>query len=87
VILTVKFAVVHHAAGSGLIGILNISVASGAIDPDFEHVTVDQTVALHDQPLSENAEVGHEKFAGTVKEPVVVPVDEAFPALVITIGS
>ncbi len=64
----------------------NISVESAPIDPDLVHVTVTPTVALQDHPLSTNADVGPVKFAGTANDPVVVPVDDAFQTLVITIG-
>jgi len=84
--LVVKLTVVPQAAGSGLIGIEKVSVPSAAIDHDLVQVTVVPTVALHDQPLSVKAAVGPVKFAGTVNVFVVVPFDDAFPTLVMTIG-
>lgn len=86
VILVVKLALRHPAAGRGFRGILKPSVPDGAIDPDFVQVTVIPTAALQDQPLSLKGEVGPVKFAGIVNTLVVVPIESVFPALVIRIG-
>lgn len=86
VILVVKLALHHPAAGRGFRGILKPSVPDGAIDPDFVHVTVLPEAAPQDQPLSLKGEVEPVKLAGMVNTLVVVPVEAVFPALVIRIG-
>jgi hypothetical protein len=82
-----KLAVAHNAAGSGVTGILIVSLQSDAMFVVFVHVTcLLAFMALHDHPLSENVVEGPVKLAAIVNTTVWIPFEATFPAFDIITG-
>jgi hypothetical protein len=86
-IVPVKLTVEPEAAGCGVTGILNVSVARDAILVVLVHVTVEPTCAPQDHQLSIKALAGPVILAGKVKVLVCTPVEARFQALVTVIGT